>query len=73
MGCTVVINKPGSQWINTTKVCFLNKTQGLHGPIQGSSPAQADLGLQGITLLAPPSQLVPSTVPAERGERAAGF
>lgn len=73
MGSTVVIKKPWSQWINTTKVCFLHKAQGSHGPLQGSAPPQADSGFQGATLLALPSQLAPSTVAAERGERAAGL
>ena len=76
MGSTVVINKPWSQWINTTTVSFLHKAQESHGSLQGSAPPQADSGFQGWfqpTLLAPPSQLAPSTFAAERGERAAGL
>lgn len=73
MGSTVVINKPWSQWINTTTVSFLHKAQESHGSLQGSAPPQADSGFQGATLLAPPSQLAPSTFAAERGERAAGL
>lgn len=73
MGSTVVIKKPWSQWINTTKVCFLHKARGSHGPLQGSAPPQTDSGFQGAALLALPSQLAPSTVAAERGERAAGL